>query len=223
MATIEVIALPGGVMPAAARYEAVASGVGAAAKLHTKDLEVYAADEPPSDYSIAQQVTALAAFADSLGLQRFHLLAYSGGGFIALAFAGSHPDRLKTLALFEFVQLQVREGVEVRPPQGPQPPWMQKRPAALATMMAAFGTHPFDRSSLRSCTFPVFLGYGDLTGAQEEIRAGILSRLFRDIHVKRFTGIHHFVRPEQVYTSEHIQALRDMWGRGEEAPRAVAS
>jgi pimeloyl-ACP methyl ester carboxylesterase len=50
---------------------------------------------------VAQEVEALARFADSLGLQRFHLLGYSGGGFVSLAFAGAHPERLLSLALFE--------------------------------------------------------------------------------------------------------------------------
>ncbi|MGH7762516.1 MAG: hypothetical protein ACREOY_14060 [Candidatus Dormibacteraceae bacterium] len=29
------------------------------------------------------------------------MLGYSGGGFVSLAFAGAHPDRLLSLALFE--------------------------------------------------------------------------------------------------------------------------
>lgn len=246
--TVDVIALPGGVMPAAIRYQSLAAALAGEARLHLKELEVYAGDAPPPGYSIRQEVDAVAAFADSLGLERFHLLAYSGGGFVALAFAGAHPERLRSLALFEpasipgrlteeeaelfrrleaelsplsdvdfmqaFVTLQVREGVEVPPPQGPPPPWMAKRPAGLAAMMRAFAEHPFDRDWLRRCAFPVFVGYGDLTGVQEEVRAGILSRLFPDVRVRRFSGVHHFVPAEQIYTPEHLQALRDLWARG---------
>ncbi|GAC1643748.1 MAG: hypothetical protein NVS9B11_13540 [Candidatus Dormibacteraceae bacterium] len=47
------------------------------------------------------EVEAIKRFADSLGLARFHLLGYSGGGFMSLAFAGAHPRRLLSLALFE--------------------------------------------------------------------------------------------------------------------------
>jgi hypothetical protein len=79
--------------------------------------------------------------------------------------------------------------------------------------MAAFGTHPFDRETLRGCTAPVFLGYGELTGAQEAIGVGILSRLFPDIHIRRFSRIHHFVPPEELYSNEHIAALRGLWVR----------
>lgn len=96
-----VIALPGGVNPAALRYAPVLSALGGQVDLHLKDLEVYAGDEPPAGYSIAAEVEALAGFADSLGLERFHLIGYSGGGFVSLAFAGAYPERLLSLALFE--------------------------------------------------------------------------------------------------------------------------
>lgn len=99
--TIHVIALPGGVNPAELRYRPVQDALGDDVQLHWKDLEVYAGDSPPADYSIQMEVDALARFADSLGFERFNLLGYSGGGFVSLAFAGAHPDRLRTLALFE--------------------------------------------------------------------------------------------------------------------------
>jgi len=245
--TLQVIALPGGVMPAELRYASLAAALGEEVKLHLKDLEVYAGEEPPAGYSVGHEVEALARFADSLGLARFHLLGYSGGGFVSLAFAGGHPDRLLSLALFEpaavpgrlsaeeaslegrlraalaglsgpdfmraFVSLQVRPGVELSQPAGPVPPWMRKRPAGLAAMLAAFGEHRFDREWLRECNFPVLYGYGDLTGEQEEVKTGVLARLLPDVQVRRFTGVHHFVAPEQIYTAEHVQALRDLWAR----------
>ena len=247
--TVQVIALPGGVMPAALRYQHLASVLGHEVQLHLKDLEVYSGDQPPAGYSIRMEVDALARFADSLGLERFHLLGYSGGGFISLAFAGTHPERLRSLAVFEaasvpgpltpeeadlyqalrtelagksgpefvriFMQLQVKPGVQLPPPAGPPPPWMGSRPAGLAAMMAAPDAHPFDRESLRDCRFPVFLGYGDQTGVHEEIRAGILGRLLPDVQIRRFPGIHHFVPPEQIYSPDHIQALRALWARAE--------
>jgi len=99
--TVAVIALPGGVMPAAIRYAALASALAGEVVLHTKDLEVYAGEEPPPGYAIEQEVEAVARFADSLRLDRFHLLGYSGGGFVSLAFDGTYPERLASLALFE--------------------------------------------------------------------------------------------------------------------------
>lgn len=168
---------------------------------------------------------------------------------MSLAFAGAHPERLHSLALFEpasipgplsveeaplfrrldaelrgldgrefmerFIALQLRDGVPAPAPpsDGPPPPWMARRPAGLATLMRAFGAHPFDRAALSTGAFPVFFGYGDQSGEQEEVRAGILSRLFADIRVRRFTGMHHFVPPEQIYTAEHVDALRELWTR----------
>jgi pimeloyl-ACP methyl ester carboxylesterase len=245
--TVQVIALPGGVMPAAQRYAHLSAALGADVELRTKDLEVYSGPEPPRGYSVRMEVEALARLADSLGLDRFHLLGYSGGGFVSLAFAGAHPERLLSLALFEpasipgrlsaeearlqrrlqsgladksgpdfmraFMTLQLRAGVQPTPPAGPPPPWMGTRPAGLAAMMAAFGAHPFDREDLRRCEFPVFLGYGALTGAQEEIRAGILARLLPDISIRRFPGVHHFVPPEEIYSADHVLALRELWTR----------
>jgi hypothetical protein len=112
-----------------------------------------------------------------------------------------------------FVSLQVRSGVELPEPGGPPPPWMRKRPAGLAAMMAATEQHPFDPERLRECDYPVFLGYGDLTGEQVEIQASVLARVLPDLQVRRYSGVHHFVEPEQIYSSEHVQALRDLWAR----------
>ena len=245
--TLQVIALPGGVMPAEVRYAPLASALANDVQLHFKNLEVYAGDVPPTGYSIDLEVEALASFADSLGLARFHLLGYSGGGFVSLAFAGAHPDRLLSLALFEpasipgelsaeearladrlraglaglsgsdfmcaFVGLQIRPGAQLPPPVDPAPPWMRSRPAGIAAMMAAFPEHRFDRAHFRKCQFPVFYGYGDLTGEQEEVRAAVLARLLPDLHVRRFTGVHHFVPPQEIYTGEHVRELRGLWAR----------
>jgi len=245
--TVDVIALPGGVMPAALRYAALASAPGDEVKLHFKDLEVYATEQPPVGYSVAMEVDAVNRFADSLGLDRFHLLGYSGGGFVSLAFAGTHPGRLLSLALFEpasvpgrlseeeeeldgrlraavagldgaefmraFVGSQLRPGVALPAPAGPPPPWMRNRPAGIAALMAAFGEHRFDRASLRECRFPVFLAYGDQTSDAEEIRAAVLGRLLPDVHIRRFSGLHHFAPPEEIYGPEHVRELRNLWAR----------
>src|SRR5438270_472775 len=104
--------------------------------------------------------------------------------------------------------------LEVYTTQGPPPPWMRQRPAGIAAMMAAFVEYRFDRERLRECRFPVFYGYGDLTGEQEEIRASVLARLLPDVHIRRFSGVHHFVSPEQIYAGDHVRALQGLWARG---------
>lgn len=211
----------------------------------SKTSRCNAGDAPAPGYSIDLEVEALARFADGLGLAQFHLLGYSGGGFVSLAFAGTHPDRLLSLALFEpasvpgdlspdeerfaarlrtglagldgpslmweFTRLQLRDGVQSPPPAGPPPPWMGNRPAGLAAMMAAFQRYQFDRTRLCGCQFPLFFAYGDLTGEQEQVRAAVLARLLPDLHIRRFTGLHHFVPPEQIYRTDHVEQLRRLW------------
>lgn len=97
----QVICVPGSVAPAEQRYRPLLAAVGNRADLHLKELEVYRADTPAEDYAIEEELTAIDRLADSLRLDRFHLVGYSGGGFVSLAYAGTRPGRLLSLALFE--------------------------------------------------------------------------------------------------------------------------
>jgi pimeloyl-ACP methyl ester carboxylesterase len=246
----QVVCVPGSVAPAAQRYRPLLAAAGDAAEFHLKDLDVYREATPPADYSIEQEVEALQRFVEDQGLDRFHLVAYSGGGFISLAYSGVHPERVISLAMFEparipgnlsepeneffahlerklqglhgdefmatFIHEQVKPGVTVPPPPpGPPSPEMQKRPAGIAALIAAFEVYPFDRQALYKAPFPVFYGYGDLSHPEQALKAGILAQLFGDIRVHRFEGVHHFVPPEQIYTAPHVRALRELWERAE--------
>ena len=97
----QVICVPGGVAPAAQRYRPLVEAVGSGADFHLKDLEVYSEATPPPDFAIEQELDAIDRFADSLGLGRFHLVAYSGGGFVSLAYGATRPQRVASLAVFE--------------------------------------------------------------------------------------------------------------------------
>ena len=115
-----------------------------------------------------------------------------------------------------FIREQVKPGaVLAPPPPGPVSPEMQKRPVGIAALIAAFQAFPFDRDLLRAAPFPVFYGYGDLSHSEQALKAGILARLFPDIHVQRYAGVHHFVPAEQIYTAPHVSALRELWQRAE--------
>jgi pimeloyl-ACP methyl ester carboxylesterase len=96
-----VILLPGGVLPAEPAYRALLGELGDEVDGVTKDLEVYAGDEPPPGYSLATEVEGILRVADEHGFERFHLVGYSGGGASSLAFTAAHPDRLLSLALLE--------------------------------------------------------------------------------------------------------------------------
>jgi len=54
-------------------------------------------------YSIKEHARRLCLFADTLGLQRFHLVGHDLGGGIAQIFAVNHPERLLTLSLLNSV------------------------------------------------------------------------------------------------------------------------
>jgi pimeloyl-ACP methyl ester carboxylesterase len=96
-----VVLLPGGVLPAEPAYAALREVLGERADAVAKDLEVYAADEPPANYSLGIEVDGILRDADAHGFDRFHLVGYSGGGASALAFAAEQGDRLLSLALLE--------------------------------------------------------------------------------------------------------------------------
>ncbi len=249
MKTPQVICLPGSVAPAAQRYGPLLQAVGDSSELHLKELEVYREAAPPSDYTIDEELEAIDHFADSKNLARFHLVGYSGGGFISLAYAATRAQRLHSLGLFEparipgqltneeraffaflesklrgldgpefmkvFVSEQVKPGVQVQPPPTAASPEVQKRPAGIAALIRQFEAYSFDRELFGACRFPVFYAYGDLSHDEQAMKAGILARLFPDVHVRRFSGVHHFVPPEQIYTPDHVRALTELWSAAE--------
>ena len=99
--THRVVLLPGSVLPAEPAYAALLQVLGERVDAVAKDLEVYATDQPPQDYSLDLEVEGILREADAHGFDRFHLVGYSGGGASALALAAGHGERLLSLALLE--------------------------------------------------------------------------------------------------------------------------
>lgn len=95
------IFLPGGVLPATPAYHDLLAELGDDVDARAKELEVYAADSPPSDYSLDTEIGGITRTADEAGFDRFHLVGYSAGGASSLAFTAAHPDRILSLALLE--------------------------------------------------------------------------------------------------------------------------
>ena len=93
--------LPGAVLPSVLAYGALIDALSGDAEAVAKDLELYAGDQPPGDYSLDTEVAGALREADARGWERFHLVGYSGGGAAALATVARHPDRLLSLALLE--------------------------------------------------------------------------------------------------------------------------
>ena len=96
-----VVLLPGIVLPAESAYAALLQVLGERVDAVAKELEVYAADEPPPGYGLGFEVEGVLRVADAHGFGRFHLVGYSAGGAASLAFAAVHGDRLLSLALLE--------------------------------------------------------------------------------------------------------------------------
>ena len=80
-------------MPAEPAYSALLHALGDRVDAVAKDLEVYSDDQPPPDYSLANEVQGVLREADARGFDRFHLVGYSGGGGSSLAFAAAHGER----------------------------------------------------------------------------------------------------------------------------------
>jgi pimeloyl-ACP methyl ester carboxylesterase len=96
-----VMLLPGGVLPAEPAYAALLHVLGDRVHAVAKDLEVYAREHPPPDFSLGTEVEGILREAEVHGFDRFHLVGYSGGGASSLAFAALHGERLLSLALLE--------------------------------------------------------------------------------------------------------------------------
>jgi pimeloyl-ACP methyl ester carboxylesterase len=96
-----VILLPGVVLPAELAYGALIEALGTDVDAVAKELEVYATDEPPEEYTLDLEVAGVLREVDGRRWDRFHIVGYSGGGAAALALAARHPERLLSLALLE--------------------------------------------------------------------------------------------------------------------------
>jgi hypothetical protein len=71
--------LPGGVLPAEPAYGALLHVLGERIDAVAKDLDVYAKDQPPPDFSLDTEIKGILREADARGFDRFHLVGYSGG------------------------------------------------------------------------------------------------------------------------------------------------
>jgi pimeloyl-ACP methyl ester carboxylesterase len=96
-----VVFVPGGVTPVELSYGPLLKLIAGQIQPVLKDLEVYVTDAPPADYSLEMEVEGIRRAADAAGAESFHLVGYSAGGAVSLAFTARYPERLKSLALTE--------------------------------------------------------------------------------------------------------------------------
>ena len=96
-----VILLPGAVLPAEPAYGELIKALGPDVNAVAKDLELYSGDAPPPGWTLDTEIDGILREADARRWNTFHLLGYSGGGAVALAFTAKHPDSVQSLALLE--------------------------------------------------------------------------------------------------------------------------
>ncbi len=96
-----VMLIPGTIAPAQMTYEALLRVLDGEVEPLLKDLEVYAGEAPPPDYTLDTEVEGIRRAADEAGWPSFHLVGHSIGGAAALAFAAQYPERVMSLALIE--------------------------------------------------------------------------------------------------------------------------
>lgn len=96
-----VVLLPGGVLPAKLAYAALLETLGDRVDAVAKDLEIYAANAPPAEFSLDTEVEGTLREADAHGFGRFHVVGYSAGGAVSVAIAARHGERLLSVALLE--------------------------------------------------------------------------------------------------------------------------
>ncbi len=66
------------------------------------------------DYSLSAQRDRLTAFVEAAGLDRFHIVGNSMGGHLAALYAHQHPERVRSLALFNNAGVEAPNPSEVQ-------------------------------------------------------------------------------------------------------------
>lgn len=96
-----VLFLGGPIQSADQQYAGLLAILGDRVSVLCKDYELFRGDGPPEGYGIPTEVEGIARAADARRWGAFHIVGYSAGGSLGLAFAAAYPDRTKSLALIE--------------------------------------------------------------------------------------------------------------------------
>ncbi|MHB8604227.1 MAG: alpha/beta fold hydrolase [Thermoplasmatota archaeon] len=137
-----VLFVPGGQNPAAVTFAQLLPLVASDVEPLLKDHELYAGPTtPPGRWSLTTEVEAIRAATEARGWDAFDVVAYSGGGGIALAFLERYGERVRSLALIE--------PAWVGPPATPEEREAIAAVAAIRATDAAGFMVPFMRAYLR--------------------------------------------------------------------------
>jgi pimeloyl-ACP methyl ester carboxylesterase len=104
-----VVFLHGGILPVSIQYAPLLKVLNSNIRPLLKELEIYHSGMPIKTYSLSTEVEALYRAVNKAKMDEFHLVSYSAGGTVALAFTSIYPDRVKSLALIEPVVIPNQE------------------------------------------------------------------------------------------------------------------
>ena len=128
-------------------------------------------------------------------------------------------DRIMTLPFYEriyaFQHYQVRPEVKISSHTTQIPSWLTKRPVGVQMMYSAFRAYHFDQERLRHFLRPVYIAYGNLSNSIEERKADALIRLFPNVCVEIYDGLHHLNPPHRAEVERFAEVLRHLWTQGE--------
>jgi pimeloyl-ACP methyl ester carboxylesterase len=168
-------------------------------------------------WSYAVLVDDLLAFADALGLERFHVAGLSMGAATALAFAAEHPDRLRSAVLAAAsVEREPRASVARRlmdpvAAERDDPTWVAAltrrhdptqgdgawRRLLVAIRDEIMTMEPLTPEQLRRARVPILLAYGDRDPWVPLEQAVWLRRQLPDARLFVGPGSGHVVNAEQ--------------------------
>jgi pimeloyl-ACP methyl ester carboxylesterase len=113
-------------------------------------------------------------------------------------------------AMRQFMQLELKPGVEFTPPAG-GPPTLPNRPAGIAALLRAFSRAEVDLESLRAFERPVLYTRGSLSAERYEHSARRLAQIFPNFREVVFEGLHHLNTSNQAEPGRVAGLLRDLW------------
>lgn len=106
-------------------------------RVYMPDLFGFGRSDKPADfsYSVPDQAVAVVSFMDALGLKQVNLGGWSMGGWIVQIVAGTHPERVRRLVIFDSV------GLYFKPDWDPAL-FMSRTPRQLDELAALLMPHP---------------------------------------------------------------------------------
>ena len=111
-----------------------------------------------------------------------------------------------------FMRAMVAPGVTPpAPPDGPPPPWMANRPAALPALAQALRQYRLDPAAYAAFTRPVLFTFGSLTNPRWRAMRDRLQGYFPAFTSQEFEGLHHLNTSHQAEPDRTAKILMNFW------------